>query len=146
MLADDYAHQNPAIWLAVARLTQHSEKAVITYRRFDGRIGSHTVDPYHLIAWRGEWYLVAYHHRRRKISSFALSRVSKVKGSGACFSAPDQGEIKNAMKDSFGIVGGDNVMHVRLRFSPAVASYIAGRMCIPRRRSAGSMTGLSSFG
>jgi len=131
VLTEDYAPQDPEIWMAAARFAHHRERVRMRYRRFDGVIRDYEVDPVHLAAFHGDWYLLANHPKRGKIVSFALSRIRRIQGTGELFPEPDSRVIRKLLDERFGIVGGDEVLDVRLLFSPAVASYIAGRIWHP---------------
>lgn len=131
VLTEDYAPQNPEIWLAAARYAHHRERVRMRYRRFDGVIRDYEVEPMHLAAFHGDWYLLANHPKRGKIVSFALSRIRRIHGTGELFPEPDRQTIRKLLDERFGIVGGDEVLDVRLLFSPSVAAYIAGRIWHP---------------
>ena len=104
------------------------------YRRFDGKVGDYTVDPLHLAAYHGEWYLFADHTRRGKIVSFAMSRIRSIEGTGVQFPEPEPERLRAALDERFGVMGGEELLDVHLRFGPAVAAYIAGRVWHPSQR------------
>lgn len=141
VLTEDYAPQNPEVWLAAARFAQHRERVRMRYRRFDGVVRDYEVEPLHLAAFHGDWYLLANHPKRGKIVSFALSRIGRIQGTGELFPEPDRGAIRKLLDERFGIVGGDEVLDVRLLFRPTVASYIAGRIWHPSQSLHGRRDG-----
>ena len=100
----------------------------------DGTRRSYLLDPYHLIAHHGEWYLLALHHLRRRVASFALSRMLTLRFTGEFFAVPDSFDPVAGLKAGFGITGGDRPYKVRLRFSPKVAAYIRHRVWHPTQQ------------
>lgn len=134
VMGEDYAPQDPKIWTAVLQSIERNEQIHITYCTFRGEEKAYRVDPYHLTAYHGDWYLVGWHHRRNKTATFAVSRIQSVSVSGAFFSLPDTAEIQRHMAEGFGITGGEDIMKVRLKFSASVAPYIAGRIWHPSQQ------------
>ncbi|MCF7855733.1 MAG: WYL domain-containing protein, partial [Candidatus Pacebacteria bacterium] len=57
VLGEDYARQNPDIWLAAARAAQQCARVRMRYQRFDGQIRAYEIEPLHLASYHGEWYL-----------------------------------------------------------------------------------------
>jgi len=131
VLSEDYAQLDPQIWAATARSIDRQEQVCAAYTKFDGTRGSYTIDPYHLVAYHGDWYLVGFHHRRGKIASFALSRVSEVTWTGETFEVPAKFDPAEWLREAFGITGGEKPFRVRLLFSPAVTAYIRRRRWHP---------------
>lgn len=141
VLTEDYARQDPRIWMGVARYIQQCQRVLLDYRKFNGTKGIYMVDPYHLAAWHGDWYLLGYHHRRGHIASFALSRISRIRGTGELFPLPDPQAVRSFLEGGFGIGGTERILDIHLRFAPKVAAYIEGRVWHPtqeiRRRKDG---------
>ena len=131
VLGEDYARQDPVIWARVAEGIGTAERLEIDYVRFDGHCSRYEVDPYHLVAYHGNWYLLGHHHRRDQVAAFALSRIRGVTGTGAHFSVADDFEPESWLRQGFGITGGGRLIRVRLRFAPGVATYIRERIWHP---------------
>ena len=131
VLGEDYAPQDPEVWLAAARLAQRRECARMRYRRFDGAVKDYAIEPVHLAAWHGEWYLLANRAGRESLATFAMSRILRIAGTGAIFEPTDPSDIRRSLDERFGIVGGEEMLDVRLRFAPKVAAYVAGRVWHP---------------
>lgn len=131
VLSEDYVQLDPEIWTRVARSIDRQEQLCAAYTKFDGTRGSYTIDPYLLVAYHGDWYLVGYHHRRGKIASFALSRVSEATWTGESFPVPEDFDPAAWLREAFGITGGEKPFGVRLLFAPSVAAYIRRRRWHP---------------
>jgi predicted DNA-binding transcriptional regulator YafY len=64
------------------------------------------VDPYHLVAVDGHWYLVAYCHLREDVRMFAPARVRAVKETGRVFERPADFRIADYLDTTFRVVRG----------------------------------------
>jgi hypothetical protein len=86
------------------------------------------VDPYHLVAYHGNWYLLALNTAAGRIETFALSRCRSVEGSGQHFARLVGFHAPAFFKDALGISQADNPWKVRLLFASEVATYIRERV------------------
>jgi proteasome accessory factor B len=136
VLGEDYARQDPAIWEQVARGLGAGETLDVTYCKFNGQTGAYLLDPYHLVAYHGNWYLLAFHHRRGKVAAFALSRLRRVRTTGRQFAGTGHFDAEAWLREGFGITGGEPPIKVRLLFSPKVATYIRERIWHPSQETA----------
>ena len=128
VLGDDYAAIDTEVWEATADALVRNETMEVDYVKFNGQQGAYRLDPYHLVAYHGDWYLLAYHHRRASLATFALSRVRRAAATGCRFELPPDFDPAERLRDGFGITGGEQRIRVRLRFAPKVASYIRHRV------------------
>ena len=53
------------MWQGAARAINQRERLRMRYQRFDGVVRDYLLEPYHLAAYHGNWYLVALTKRRR---------------------------------------------------------------------------------
>jgi predicted DNA-binding transcriptional regulator YafY len=125
------------IWDALAKAIRDNRRVGIAHGA-PGAAGAalveRTVDPYYLVSYRGEWYLNSYCHLRRAIRTFAVSRIARADILDESFTLP-AGMTKNRVfGDQFGIIWKNEFHRVRIRFSPAVASYIRERQWHPLQR------------
>jgi len=75
VLGEDYARIDPETWRTVARCVDAEESMWMRYQRFDGAIKEYTMDPYHMIAYHGDWYALAAQPGRTRLVTYAWSRV-----------------------------------------------------------------------
>ncbi|MEI7732613.1 MAG: WYL domain-containing protein [Verrucomicrobiota bacterium] len=127
VLSEDHARVDSAVWQQAARAINHQERLQMEYRRFDGVTGSYTLEPYHLVAYHGNWYLVARNAAANKLETFALSRCLALRGAGEYFVRPKDFDAKVFLKTGFGITQAEQPWQVRLLFSRQVATYIRER-------------------
>ena len=139
--AEDRVVIDPAIWEAVARAIERRDILRADYRRFDGKRGSYEIEPLHLLAYHGNWYVLA--RSRGSDKTFALSRFGKVEPTGKCFKRPAGFDWRAFSREAFGIAHGEKPERIRLLFSAKVATYIRERVWHPsqilRERCDGSL-------
>lgn len=83
--------------------------------------------PYHLLAYHGNWYLLAHHEAKDRMATFALSRFSEVEGTGKTFRRSPDFDAKAYAREAFGITHGEKILRVRLLFESKLAVYIMER-------------------
>ena len=144
VISEDHVKLDPSLWAAVAKYTSRSEQVRMTYRKFNGEIKTYMVEPYHLFAYHGNWYLLARREDTdRPWSTFAISRIKKISGTGKLFKADREFDAEQHIKNAFGITRGDRPFNVRLLFASKIAAYIEERVWHPsqkmKRRRDGSL-------
>jgi predicted DNA-binding transcriptional regulator YafY len=107
------------------------EQLAAVYQRFDGVVKDYQLEPHHLVAYHGNWYLLATNARNRQTEIFALSRFRSVAAQRQRFVRPKEYNPLDFIKNGFGITRGEKPMHVRLWFSPQVATYVKERIWHP---------------
>ena len=85
------------------------------------------VDPYRIWFFNGTFYLIAYCHQRKETRIFALDRIKSVSMTGESFTVPDDFDLEDFMKPSFGIFKG-KPEKVRIWFDPNAAGYISEKV------------------
>ena len=81
------------------------------------------VAPYKLWFFDGTFYLLGYCHLRKGIRLFAVDRIRKMVLADTTFETPQDFDIDNLLRNSFGAFFGEPVQ-VAIHFSPKVAGYI----------------------
>jgi proteasome accessory factor B len=85
------------------------------------------VDPYTLVFFKGGLYLLGFAHNRGALRTFAVERISSLEKGKERFEIPAEYKPEEQFLRSFGIVD-EEVMPVRVRFSPAVAHMVRDRI------------------
>jgi len=86
------------------------------------------VDPFHLTAIDGDWFLVGYCHLREDVRMFASGRIRELRETGERCERPDEFRITDFLDVSFRKVRGKGpLQEIRLRFSPVAARYVKER-------------------
>ena len=128
VLSEDRARVDPEIWQRAARAVNQRERLKMRYQRFDGVVRGYVVEPYHLAAYHGNWYLLGLNAAAGRVETFALSRCHSMGESGEHFARPAAFDPKAFFQDAFGISHSDRLWKVRLLFSREVATYIGERL------------------
>ena len=134
VIGEDHVVQDPEIWATMAQCVERGERLEMVYQKFSGQVGHYGLDPYHLVAYHGNWYVVGHVPDRERVQTFAISRVRRAEGTGRFFEMPEDFDAKAYLRAGFGIVGGDEILRVRVRFAPKVAAYIRERVWHPSQR------------
>ena len=85
------------------------------------------IDPYHLVSYQGEWYVIGFCHARKDLRTFALSRIREAEETGKFFSIPADFNFKTTCRTRFGVQWSDRKYEVKIRFSARAAPYIRER-------------------
>jgi predicted DNA-binding transcriptional regulator YafY len=128
VLSEDHARVNPEVWQAAGRAIKQQEGLRLEYQRFDGVTGRYVVEPYHLAAYHGNWYLLALNTAAGRTETFALSRCRSIEGTWQHFARPADFDARSFFKDAFGISQAQKPWKVRLLFAKEVAAYIRERV------------------
>lgn len=98
--------------------------------------GDRLVDPYHLANIDGDFYLIAYCHRRGAVRTFNVSRIRTASPAGATFPPPDGFDVDGYLESCFAVLrGADGECHtVHLRFTGESIRYIRERTWHPSQR------------
>jgi predicted DNA-binding transcriptional regulator YafY len=80
-------------------------------------------DPLQLALQEGAWLLVTRDHARGEVRRFRLSRIQKVKSTGATFESPRDFDVKKYLRESLGRYGGTEEHEVRLALDAYAANY-----------------------
>src|SRR3974390_1475046 len=88
VLSEDRARVDPEVWEGAARAINQREQLRMRYQRFDGVVRDYLLEPYHLAAYHGNWYLVALNAAAGRVETFALSRCRSLGGTGENFARP----------------------------------------------------------
>ncbi len=87
-----------------------------------------TVDPYHVINFQGEWYVIGFCHIRKDIRTFAMSRITKAQATNSSFEIPSDFDFKETTRNRFGVQWSDRKFQVSIWFSPKAAPYVLERI------------------
>lgn len=109
----------------LARATARRRQLRIAYRKpGQSAAEERVIDPYHLANINGEWFLFAYDHGRKDTRTFAPARIRSVSETGRTFARPRAFSLEERLKNSFGVISGEEQHEVVIRFDRAVADFI----------------------
>lgn len=88
VLAEDRVHLVPALWAQIAGLIERREALLADYQSFSGKLSTHELHPLHLLAYHGNWYVMAHDPGKARVGSYALSRFRRIEPQGKTFARP----------------------------------------------------------
>lgn len=131
VLPEDRVRFDPEVWAQLACCVERREAIRATYQTFDGRVSEYELHPYHLLAYHGNWYLMAWNVEKKRVATFALSRFRRIAATGQVYTRAAEFSPETYARQAFGIVGGEQPIRVRLLFEPKLAVYITERQWHP---------------
>jgi len=131
VLAEDRVEIDPDLWARVVGLLERREVFRADYQTFTGQISGYELHPLHLLAYHGNWYVLAHNPAKDRVETFALSRFRRIEGTGKNFQRPANFDARCHARQAFGVTGGEKPMKVRLLFEPKLTVYISERQWHP---------------
>ncbi len=128
------AVMDPQIWEKLATALRTNKRLKISHLS-PGQTGvtERLVDPYHMIYFKGEWYLSSFCHNRSSIRTFGVSRIKKADVTDESFVMPKEFSRDKMFGDRMGIIWKKESYRVSVQFTPAVAPFIKERKWHPRQ-------------
>ena len=116
------------IWETISRALRQGNQVKIVHRKAGAEDAlERSVDPYHIVNYRGEWYLIGYCHVRKAVLRFAISRISKAVLLDKKFTPKPDFNFDLFIGSSFGIMTEDKEYHIKILFNREQAPYISER-------------------
>lgn len=126
---------NTKVWETIAHgLRENRQLRISHVSPGSTKLTKRVVDPYHLVNFKGEWYLSSKCHLRGSIRTFAVSRIKKAELLDEYFTMPDDFTREKMFGDTFGIIWSPKQHDVKIRFSADAAPYIEERKWHPRQK------------
>jgi len=101
----------------LSRAIRRREVIAFQYKKLNSRsLEQRQCHPYHLTCVDNQWYLFGYDVDRQAIRTYVLSRMAGWRVTGEVFQEPDSFDVKDYLKQSFGVFSGDREHRVVLRF------------------------------
>jgi proteasome accessory factor B len=133
VFAEPITSIRPEVWETIAVAMRENRQLTIRYAGVGREPSARTIDPYHLVSHRGEWYLIAYCHRSDGIRTFAVSRALNARTEDATFDLPEQYDEQALAREQFGIRWDAKEHAVAIRFDAKAAPYIRERTWHPEQ-------------
>jgi proteasome accessory factor B len=122
------------IWQVVQSCLEQERSVAVFYRKPGYESSAmRVVDPYHIVGFRGEWYLIGYSHHDEEVRIYALGRFTDAKTTAYRFDAPADFDPAEYIDPAFGVFLGGETRGIAVRFDPAVASKIRERQWHPEQ-------------
>lgn len=123
---------DPEIWETVSLSLRWRKRVRLTHQKAGAESPvKRLVDPYHIVSYRGEWYLIGLCHLRYAILRFAISRIKEAEMTDQNYEVKDSFDFDAFMGSHFGITTEEREYSVEIEFSPSQAPYIRERTWHP---------------
>lgn len=87
---------------------QHRRRAEMVYfTQSRGKTTTRRIDPLHLYNAKGEWYVLAFDHWRKKVLDFHLGRIRSLTVTGESFEPPVDFNLETYLNSGFGMFRGE---------------------------------------
>lgn len=119
---------DPAIWDSVFTALQKQRSLNIQHQvpGYEEPV-PRQIDPYHVVSYRGEWYVIGFCHYKKEIRTFGISRIKKAEIMDKHFKIPQDFDFDKLIGSHFGILWSGREYRVRIRFADCQAPYIKER-------------------
>ncbi len=126
---------NPAIWETVAKALR-ANRVLRIQHQVPGTKGPLTreVDPYHMMSFKGEWYLIGFDHYRRQVLMFGISRIRDAEALSEEAQGAADFDAAAYLRSHFGAFVGEKQYNVKIWFSPDAAPFIRERDWHPSQK------------
>ncbi len=127
--------QNIEIFSTLANAAIKKRQVKIEHTaQYRNESATRVIDPYHLINFDGEWYLLAYCHLRKGMRMFMTSRIRRAKLTGKKFTIDKSFSIPGHLGFAFGICSGIDDFIVRLKFDEFASRFIREKSWHPSQK------------
>jgi predicted DNA-binding transcriptional regulator YafY len=116
-------------------LLKNISSKITYYSPHSNKFSERNILPLHLLNYMGNWHLIAYCALRKRLRTFALSRIKSFDKSDNEIKLPDNlPDIKDYLRKNFGIFYGGDTIEVLLAFSPKVAGFVKEQIWNKRQK------------
>jgi len=125
---ESFTHIDPVVWETISNSLRLKKQLNISHRKADSaEAQSRVVEPYHIVNYRGEWYLIAMCRKRNEVVRFGMSRIKEASMLKTSYEIPENFNFHTFIGPSFGIMTEDREHNVKIKFGPKLAPYITER-------------------
>ncbi len=119
----------------VSRAALEHRRLEISYHSLKRKEPIHRrVDPYKLWFFEGTMYVIGHCHLRGQVRMFVLDRIKMLRVTDECFEPPEDFDLHEFMKHSFGVMH-DDLYKVKVRISPEWSRWVGEQIWHESQRS-----------
>ena len=122
---DPFPNVDLNLFDALVDFIRHRITVVLKY--FSGQkayIVDKKVDPYHLISYKNNWYLISWCHEKEDLRDFLVSRVLAVEPTGQTFEPHPDYDLETHKRESLLFRGSERNIRIRCEFDKFAAHWI----------------------
>jgi len=124
----------PALLKDIQRAIQERKKITIDYYSISrDMVETRDIDPLKILYVKGNFYLVAYCHKRKAMRTFNIQRIKAMHICPEHFTFPENFSIEEYIESSFGVFKGEKEQ-VKILFSPDVSRWIKEKEWHPSQK------------
>lgn len=112
------------VWNCVEESLKERKTLLFTYRDPIQGMKRCKVNPYHLVSFKGEWYLLGFDNEDQDIRSFGFSLFRKCKVTENTFIIPEDFNPKDYIDPGFGVHLNEKKVKVKIKVYPPLSSTI----------------------
>lgn len=105
-------------------IKNHNSLIIKYYTLSRDQTNERKIDPYRIAYKNGACYLIAYCHKKYEILIFRVDRIRDIQNTNEIFNAPEDFNIDEYMKNSWGVERSDNERRVVLIFKGKAAKLV----------------------
>ncbi|MCK5679937.1 WYL domain-containing protein, partial [bacterium] len=116
-------------WQLVLRSLRKNRQLLFDYKKSAGKNDyiQKVIFPYHIVSWRGSWYIIGQNPQKERIETYAICRMKNLKV-GQSFPFPADFDVNKYVDSELGLYV-DSAMHqIAVRFKNWCAPYIRERV------------------
>ncbi len=121
------------IWFDIKAAIISNRKVKILYKSAKREFSSRTIHPYYIFQYKGSMYFAGYCEYRREMRDFKISRVGDHKILEEKFQKSDDFNLKNYMKNCFGIFK-DEELFIKLEVAYPMAQIVKEKIWVDNQR------------
>ncbi len=127
---------DPAVWNAVATAIRERTVLTVRYQKPGGETSLRRLAPYGLVLAAGDWLVAAQDHDDDPgvVKTFYVARIRNAEGTSEVFSIPRDFDLKRHFGETIGIFVGSAPLHFRVRFTKAMAAWVAEVRWHPKQK------------
>ncbi len=118
----------PDVWDCTLQAVREQRRLHIQYSTPKYRDAvAKRIDPYHVVAHRGEWYMIGHDEEKEDTRIFAVSRIRSATLGDQRFELPEDFDPLRYVDPHFGVYPDGPKQEIRIHFSASLAPYIRER-------------------
>ncbi|MFC1671322.1 helix-turn-helix transcriptional regulator [Spirochaetota bacterium] len=130
-MEESHTDINPETWEIVSNSLRNKKELKVLYMSPGKEPTSRCIHPYHIVNFRGQWYIIGHCCMKDSMRRFAVSRIKKAEITSKEYAIPKDFDFDKYMGSHFGIMTDADEYTVKVQMSPSQAPYVRERTWHP---------------
>jgi len=122
------------VWKCVEESLDKNNSLKFTYNDPEKGMGRYEINPYHLVSFKGDWYLLGFDNSVKEIQIYALWRFIKCKVTDNNYKIPIDFNPKDYIDPEYGVHLNEKKVKVKIKVYPPLAATMKERYFHPDQR------------